>query len=180
MIRRSSARSCSTHARSEASAWARVRHELQDRFPLRVGCRAALRARNDTRARPGLTTNGPINIPLEDLTLADGRFFFLTHARVQPYVLVGAGFPWLTIKDGSFLENQPDAGVGDGSFRGYALNTEVGVTVYPHPQMGIVLGYGYRPIWFDRATGISDTPYELRPRFRESIKGVVFTTLVTF
>ena len=110
----------------------------------------------------------------------DGRFFFLTHARVQPYVLAGAGFPWLTIKDGSFLENQPDAGVGDGSFKGYALNTEVGVTVYPHPQVGIVLGYGYRPIWFDRATGISDTPYELRPRFRESSKGVVFTTLVTF
>lgn len=110
----------------------------------------------------------------------DARFFFLTHARVQPYVLVGTGFPWLTIKDGSFLEDQPDTGVGDGSFKGYALNTEVGVTVYPHPQVGIVLGYDYRPIWFDRATGITDTRYELRPRFRESSKGVVFTTLVTF
>ena len=110
----------------------------------------------------------------------DGRFFFLTHARVQPYILVGGGFPWLTIKDGSFLEDEPDAGVGDVNFKGYALNTEVGVTVYPHPQVGIVLGYNYRPIWFDRATGISDTPFELRPRFRESSKGVVFTTLVTF
>jgi opacity protein-like surface antigen len=111
---------------------------------------------------------------------ADVRFFFLSHARVQPYVLAGAGFPWLTIKDGSFLENQPDAGVGDGRFRGYALNTEVGVTVYPHPQLGIVLGYEYRPIWFDRATGITDTRFELRPRFRETSKGVVFTTLFTF
>jgi hypothetical protein len=110
----------------------------------------------------------------------DGRFFFLTHARVQPYVLVGAGFPWLTVKDGSFLENQPEAGVGDGSFNGYALNTEVGVTVYPHPQVGIVLGYGYRPIWFYKATGITDTRFDLRPRFRESSKGLVFTTLVTF
>ena len=110
----------------------------------------------------------------------DGRFFYLTHARVQPYVLLGAGFPLLTIKDGSFLEDQPDAGVGDGRFKGYALNTEVGVTVYPHPQIGIVLGYGYRPIWFDSAKGISDTPYDLRPRFRESSKGVVFTTLFTF
>ena len=54
----------------------------------------------------------------------DGRFFFLTRARIQPYILVGAGFPWLTIKDSSFLE--------DG------------------------------------------------PRFRESSRGVVFTTLVTF
>jgi len=110
----------------------------------------------------------------------DGRFFYLTRARVQPYVLFGGGFPWLTIKDGSFLENQPEAGVGDGRFRGYALNTEVGVTVYPHPQVGIVLGYAYRPIWFDRGTGISNTAYDLRPRFRESSKGVVFTTLVTF
>lgn len=110
----------------------------------------------------------------------DGRFFFLTRARVQPYILVGGGFPWLTIKDASFLEDEPDAGVGDVKFSGYALNTEVGVTVYPHPKVGIVLGYNYRPIWFDTGTGITDTAYELRPRFRESSKGVVFTTLFTF
>ena len=110
----------------------------------------------------------------------DARFFFLTHARIQPYMLVGGGFPRLTIKDASFLADEPDAGLGDGHFRGYALNTEVGVTVYPHPQFGIVLGYDYRPIWFDRATGISDTQYELRPRFRESSRGFVITTLVTF
>jgi hypothetical protein len=111
---------------------------------------------------------------------ANGRFFFRTDARVQPYLLVGGGFPWLTIKDGSFLANQPEAGVGDGTFKGYALNTEVGVTVFPHPQVGIVVGYGYRPIWFDSGTGITDTSYDLRPRFRESSKGVVFSTLFTF
>jgi hypothetical protein len=110
----------------------------------------------------------------------DSRFFFLTQARVQPYFLVGAGFPWLTVKDGSFLANRPEAGVGDGTFKGYAMNTEVGATVYPHPQVGIVLGYGYRPIWFDRGTGITDTRYDLRPLFRESSKGLVFTTLFTF
>jgi Outer membrane protein beta-barrel domain len=110
----------------------------------------------------------------------DARFFFLTHARIQPYVLLGSGFPWLTIRDGSFLENEPEAGFADGTFRGFALNTEVGVTVYPHPQVGIVLGYGYRPIWFYRATGITDTHYDLRPRFRENSKGLVFTTLFTF
>ena len=111
---------------------------------------------------------------------ADVRFFFLTHARVQPYVLIGGGFPRLTIKDGSFLADEPDAGFGDGHFNGYALNTGGGVTVYPHPQIGIVIGYDYRPMWFDRGTGISKTPYKLRPRFRESSRGVVFTTLFTF
>jgi opacity protein-like surface antigen len=110
----------------------------------------------------------------------DVRAFFLSHSRVQPYVLAGAGFPWLTIKDGSFVVDQADSGVGDGRFKGYALNTEVGVTVYPHPQVGIVLGYEYRPIWFDRATGVTDTQYKLRPRFRETTKGVVFSTLFTF
>ena len=110
----------------------------------------------------------------------DTRVFFLTHGRVQPYILAGGGFSRLTIKEGSFLLDEPEAGVGDGRFKGYAVNTEVGVTVYPHPQVGIVLGYGYRPIWFDRVTGMTDTPYELRPRFRESSRGVVFTTLVTF
>jgi hypothetical protein len=110
----------------------------------------------------------------------DGRFFFLTHGRVQPYLLVGGGIPWLTIKDGSFLEDEPERGLGDGTFNGFALNTEVGMTVYPHPQIGIVLGYGYRPIWFAGVTGISDTRYELRPRFRESSKGVVFSALFTF
>jgi hypothetical protein len=54
------------------------------------------------------------------------------------------------------------------------------VTVYPHPQVGIVVGYGYRPIWFYRGTGITDTHDDLRPRFRESSKGVVFTTLFAF
>ena len=110
----------------------------------------------------------------------DTRVFFLTHRRVQPYILAGGGFSRLTIKDGSFLLDNLDAGAGDGRFKGYAVNTEVGVTVYPHPNVGIVLGYGYRPIWFDRATGVTDTSYELRPRFRESSRGVVFTTLYTF
>jgi hypothetical protein len=86
----------------------------------------------------------------------------------------------LTVKDGSFLEDQPEAGVADGSWKGYALNTEVGVTVYPHPQLGIVVGYGYRAIWFDRATGHSGTLFELRPRFREASKGVIVTGLFTF
>ena len=110
----------------------------------------------------------------------NSRLFFLTHSRVQPYVMGGGGFPWLSIKDGSFLLDEPEAGVGDGSFKGYALNTEVGVTIYPHRQVGVVLGYEYRPIWFDRASGVTDTQYKLRPRFHESSQGFVFSTLFTF
>jgi hypothetical protein len=35
-------------------------------------------------------------------------------------------------------------------------------------------------MWFDRVRGLTDKRYELRPFFRESSRGVVFTTLVTF
>jgi hypothetical protein len=110
----------------------------------------------------------------------DGRFFFLTSKPIQPYFLAGGGLPFLTVKDGSFLEDNLEAGFGDGKWKGYALNTEVGVTVYPHRRVGIVMGYAYHAIWFDRATGITGKLYELRPRFRETSKGVVVTTMFTF
>jgi hypothetical protein len=110
----------------------------------------------------------------------DGRFFFLSKGPIQPYVLAGAGLPWLTVKDGSFLEDEPEAGLDDGSFKGWVFNTEVGVTVYPHRQIGIAVGYSYRWFWFDRATGITDKLYHLRPRFKENSNGLVITGLVTF
>ena len=106
----------------------------------------------------------------------DGRFFLLTKGPVQPHVLVGGSIPWLTVKDGGFLNED----VGDARFRGYGVNTEAGVTVYPHPRMGIGVGYSYRVMWFDRATGVSETLYDLRPRFRETSGSVVMTGSFTF
>ena len=107
---------------------------------------------------------------------ADVRYFFATSGRVQPHVLAGGSFPWLTVTDGSFL----DADVGNATYRGFGVNTEAGVTVYPHPQLGIGVGYRYRVMWFDRAKGVSKTDYELRPRFRENSGSVVITGLFTF
>jgi hypothetical protein len=106
----------------------------------------------------------------------DGRYFFLPNSRVQPHVLVGGSFPWLRVKEGSFLD--PD--VGDARFRGYGINTEAGVTVYPHRQLGIGVGYSYRAVWFDRASGVSDRLGELRPRFRETSGSVAVTGTFTF
>jgi len=106
----------------------------------------------------------------------DGRYYFVPASRIQPHVLVGGSFPWFTVKDGSFLD--PDT--GDARFRGYGLNTEAGVTVFPTPQLGIGVGYSYRVVWFDRVTGVSDTLFELRPRFRETSGSVVITGTFTF
>jgi hypothetical protein len=106
----------------------------------------------------------------------DGRYFFATRGRVQPHVLVGGTMPWFTVKDGSFLE--PD--MGDAKFQGYGVNTEAGVTIYPHRQLGISVGYNYRVLWFDRATGVSDTLFDLRPRFRETSGSIIITSHVIF
>lgn len=106
----------------------------------------------------------------------DGRFFLATQGPVQPHVLVGASIPWLRIKDGSFL----DPTVGDARFRGYGVNTEAGVTVYPHSKVGVSVGYSYRVMWFDRASGASDRLFYLRPRFRETSGSMALSGFFTF
>lgn len=106
----------------------------------------------------------------------DGRYFFAPSSRIQPHILAGGSMPFLKVKDGGFLD--PES--GDARFRGWGINTEVGVTVYPHRQFGISAGYSYRMIWFDRVTGVTDTLYELRPRFRETSGAVAITGVVTF
>ena len=106
----------------------------------------------------------------------DGRYFFASGSRIQPHVLAGGSFPWLRVKDGSILE----ADLGDARFRGYGVNTEAGVTVYPHRQFGIGVGYSYRVIWFDRATGVDGKVKELRPRFRETSGNLALTGTFVF
>jgi len=106
----------------------------------------------------------------------DERIFFLTSGRVQPYGLIGLSVPWLTVKDGSFLD--PD--IADGSFRGWGVNTEAGVTVFVHPRVGVNVGYRYRSMWFDSASGVSDTTYKLRPRFRETSGSIAIGASFTF
>jgi hypothetical protein len=121
-----------------------------------------------------------LGVPGQEATFhsinGDERIFFLTGHRIQPYGLLGGSIPWVTIKDGSFLD--PD--LGDGSFRGFGINTEAGVTVFALPRFGISVGYRYRAMWFDSASGVSDTTYKLRPRFRETSGSAVMTAHFSF
>ena len=100
----------------------------------------------------------------------------LTRGRIQPYGLAGLSLPRLTVEDGSAVGDQ----VEDGSFHGFGLNTEAGVTVFPHPRVGLSAGYRYRVMWFDTAKGVSGKTYELRPRFRETAGNVSFSAFFTF
>jgi hypothetical protein len=106
----------------------------------------------------------------------DERIYVLTRGRIQPYGLAGLSLPRLTVKDGSVVGEQ----VGDGSFHGFGLNTEAGVTVFAHPRVGISVGYRYRIMWFDTAKGVSGTTYELRPRFRETAGNMSMGVFFTF
>jgi hypothetical protein len=106
----------------------------------------------------------------------DERIFLLTRGRIQPYGLLGLSLPWLTVKDGSFL----DPKVADASFRGFGVNTEAGVMVFAHPRFGVSTGYRYRTMWFDSASGVSDRAYKLRPRFRETSGSIAITGFFTF
>jgi opacity protein-like surface antigen len=106
----------------------------------------------------------------------DERIYALTRGRIQPYGLAGLSLPHLTVKDGSAVDDR----IGDGTFHGFGLNTEAGVTVFPHPRLGVSAGYRYRIMWFDTAKGVSGTNYELRPRFRETAGNFSVTASVTF
>jgi hypothetical protein len=116
------------------------------------------------RARHGGTFD---DVPVTSVLTAfnvDGRFFFRTTQRVQPHLVLGISIPLLRVEDGSF----DDPLLGDARWRGTGLNTEVGVTVFATPRLGLSVGYVYRPIWFTTVRGVHDEPLELLPKFRES------------
>ena len=106
----------------------------------------------------------------------DGRYFFAATRRLQPHLLVGGSLPFLNIENGSVLGEE----IGTARFRGYGLNTEVGVTAYPTRRLGISAGYSYRVIWFDRATGVEEELGDLRPRFRETMSSIAITGTFIF
>jgi hypothetical protein len=112
----------------------------------------------------------------------DGRFFFATDHRVQPHAVVGMAFPWMTVKDGSFEPGSDFTGApqGDATFRGPGLNTEVGVTVFATPRVGVSVGYIYRVIWFRRVRGVGDESKDLRPPFYATRGHVMVAGFVTF
>jgi hypothetical protein len=106
----------------------------------------------------------------------DERIYAFTSKRIQPYGLAGFSLPWLTVHDGSFLHER----VGDGTYHGQGINMEAGATVFPIPRVGISAGYRYRVMWFDTASGVTNTRYDLHPKFRETAGNVSISAFVTF
>ena len=131
-------------------------------------------------------TGDYLGVPLVSVYNAinvDAKFFFRTLTRVQPHVVIGMGLPWVTIENGSYppgsdpLVDPPHA---DASLRGPGLNTEVGLTAFATPRVGISIGYAFRTIKFNRARGIGEEQKELRPPFWEVRGTPVVFGFVTF
>ena len=66
--------------------------------------------------------------------------------KLRPYVLLGAGFPWLTV-DGGTLDN--DGSLDDSRYYGFCLNAGVGVAYYFDPQWALTAGLIHRWNWFN-------------------------------
>lgn len=150
----------------------------KDMFRFTLGYRgrqAAIEVSYDRTRHAGTFQGGSGEAIFQAINI-DGRFFFATSHRIQPHFLVGGTIPWFIVKDGSFLD--PD--VGDARFKGYGANAEAGVTMYPHRQFGVSVGYNYRILYFGDVTGVSDTEFRLRPRFNERSGTVVVTAHMIF
>jgi hypothetical protein len=139
------------------------------------GRQASLELSYDRTQHTGNFVEFPLETKFQAINV-DGRFFLLTRTRVQPHMVVGGSFPWMSIKNGSFLHDK----FGDARWRGYGLNLEPGVTVFPHHRIGVGVGYLYRAIWFDRTTGVSNRLFYLKPKFRETSSSLVLSGMVIF
>jgi hypothetical protein len=108
-----------------------------------------------------------------DLT---GKAFLFKDSVVQPFVLGGFGFPWLSVEDGSATTTQ----LGDAVFRGGSVTAGGGVAVYVHPRVALTIGYDYRFLWLLRAKGVVSPYEELDPSVRGRMRNVTAGASFTF
>jgi hypothetical protein len=92
----------------------------------------------------------PVDASFEAVNL-DFKVHLFSESRVQPHILFGFGFPWLTVEDGSVASG---GAVDDATFRGICANIGAGVTFYPSEQVGVFAQGGYRWASFDSVDGI--------------------------
>ncbi len=154
------------------------RLDTQNLIRLSLGYRykpASIEISYERTGHTGTFLDVPVKATYQAVNI-DGRLFFLTRTRFQPYLSAGASFPFFKVTQGSLLGSS----VGDASFNGYGANSEAGITVYAHRQFGVSVGYNYRLLWFDKLTGVSKTKFNLRPRFHETTGAVVVSSHFIF
>lgn len=76
----------------------------------------------------------------------DFKIYPSVDSPIQPYLLLGMGFPWLVVHDGS----ASGTAVGDATLTGIGLNIGGGLSYYLHPTICVNGGVIYR--WINYST----------------------------
>jgi len=75
----------------------------------------------------------------------DGKWFFMTDRRVQPYLQGGFTLDWIEVEDASATFNLV---VDNAEFFGVGLNAGGGVAFYLNPRVALTAGITYRLITY--------------------------------
>ncbi|MBN2019632.1 MAG: porin family protein [Sedimentisphaerales bacterium] len=81
------------------------------------------------------------------------KFDVFARDRLRPYLLIGFGFPWLTIEDSMYDDD--DGSYDDETFTGISFNLGAGLAYYLDPQWAITGGIIYRWNRFSSVEGKS-------------------------
>lgn len=97
---------------------------------------------------PPPATGGDVSYDVLEL---NGRYFFRTGKRLQPFLLGGLGFALATLEDAS----TDGANVGDADLSGLQLSLGAGLEHYLSDRWSLGLRACYRYAFFDTAEGVA-------------------------
>jgi hypothetical protein len=104
-----------------------------------------------------VTTTSPASLQAINFDLK--RYFF-TYLPAQPFVNIGISFPWLWVRQFSYLTDTSNnvLATDDETLSGIGLNLGAGVEVYLEGNFSIVGGVYQRWAEFDQVNGARKTP----------------------
>ena len=110
----------------------------QDRYPIEFGYQ---RTTHDTHSSFVDVADSTAFYNVFDMNL---KVDVVRREQFRPYVLVGFGFPWLTIEDSSTSGGPLE----DETFWGFDVDVGAGVAYYFSPRWAVMGGLIYRWNWF--------------------------------
>ncbi len=121
--------------------------------------------RNDTNGSyysGGVTTTNPASLQAINI---DFKRYFLTQLPTQPFVSLGVSFPWLWVRNFSYLVNENTSpptlvSVNDETISGIGLNLGAGLEIYLDNNFSIIGGAYQRWGSFDQISGAAKVPFD--------------------
>jgi hypothetical protein len=79
----------------------------------------------------------------------DYKRYFVRGFRPQPYLLIGAGFPWFMVRNGALVNGE----IANATFSGVGVQIGPGLTFIAHPRVAVDVRAIYRYDLFLSARG---------------------------